>query len=71
MDSDAGREGHQLRGGTGVVCNSTDTSMFCNFTKFMSVIMNLFFLCIIVFIVYNFFANRRTIFSGVGPRFFR
>jgi hypothetical protein len=35
--------------GSGVVCDSKDTSMYCTFTKIVSVIMNLF---IVGFILY-------------------
>jgi hypothetical protein len=45
--------------GAGVVCDSKDTSFYCNFVKFMTVIIYLFFLFVILSFAYNFFATSR------------
>lgn len=39
--------------GTSVICKSEDTSLYCNFMKFMTVIMNIIVLCVILFVLYE------------------
>ena len=53
--------------GAGVVCNSTDDSYYCNFIKFMTVIIYLVVLYYILSFVYNFFVTTkfgRRLFGG-------
>ncbi len=53
--------------GAGVTCNSTDTSFYCMFIKFVTVIIYLCLLYIIFSTVYNFFKTTkigRRIFGG-------
>jgi hypothetical protein len=45
--------------GAGVVCDSKDTSFYCNFVKFMTVIIYLVVLFFILSFVYNFFMTTR------------
>jgi hypothetical protein len=52
--------------GSGVVCDSKDTSMYCTFTKIVSVIMNLF---IVGFIFY--FVIQWIMSSSFGRKMFR
>jgi hypothetical protein len=52
--------------GTGVVCDSKDTSMYCSFIKIVSVIMNLF---IVGFILY--FVIQWIMASSFGKKMFR
>jgi hypothetical protein len=52
--------------GSGVVCDSKDTSMYCTFTKIVSVIMNLF---IVGFIFY--FVIQWIMASSFGRKIFR
>ena len=39
--------------GTGIVCDAKDNSWYCSFTKIVSVIINLFIVCLILYFVYN------------------
>ena len=39
--------------GTGIVCDSKDNSWYCTFTKIVSVIINLFIVCLILYFVFN------------------
>jgi hypothetical protein len=39
--------------GTGIVCDSKDNSAYCSFTKIVSVIINLFIVCLILYFVFN------------------
>lgn len=39
--------------GTGIVCDSKDNSWYCSFTKIVSVIINLFIVCLILYFVFN------------------
>ena len=39
--------------GTGIVCDSKDESMYCSFTKIVSVIVNLFIVCLILYFVFK------------------
>ena len=56
--------------GTGVVCDSKDDSMYCSFIKIVSVIMNLFIVCLILYFVFNWLksyigsGSGKSIFSG-------
>ena len=45
--------------GAGVVCDSKDNSFYCNFVKFMTVIIYLVVLFLILSFVYNFFMTTR------------
>ena len=45
--------------GAGVVCDSKDTSFYCNFVKFMTVIIYLVILYFILSFVYNFLVTSR------------
>jgi hypothetical protein len=51
--------------GAGVVCDSKETSFYCNFVKFMTVIIYLVFLFFILSFVYNFLVTTR-----IGRRLF-
>lgn len=42
--------------GTGIVCDSKDTSAYCTFTKIVSVIINLFIVGLILYFVINWIA---------------
>ena len=59
--------------GTGIVCDSKDTSAYCTFTKIVSVIINLFIVGMILYFVYQWLksVSPKSIFSGGGvrPRF--
>ena len=53
--------------GAGVVCDSKDDSVYCNFIKFMTVIIYLMVLYFILSFVYNFFVTTklgRRLFGG-------
>ena len=53
--------------GAGVLCDSKDNSFYCNFVKFMTVIIYLVVLFFILSFVYNFFMTTkmsRRIFGG-------
>ena len=53
--------------GAGVVCDSKDHSFYCNFVKFMTVIIYLMVLYFILSFVYNFFMTTkmgRRLFGG-------
>lgn len=52
--------------GTGIVCDSKDTSAYCTFTKIVSVIINLFIVGLILFFVINWIAA-----SSFGRKVFR
>ena len=39
--------------GTGIVCDSKDNSWYCSFTKIVSVIINLFIVCLILYFAYQ------------------
>lgn len=45
--------------GAGVVCNSNDDSYYCNFIKFMTVIIYLVVLYYILSFVYNMFSTSK------------
>ena len=45
--------------GAGVVCDSKDTSFYCNFVKFMTVIIYLVILYFILSFVYNFLVTTK------------
>jgi len=45
--------------GAGVVCDSKDNSFYCNFVKFMTVIIYLVVLFLILSFVYNFFMTTK------------
>jgi hypothetical protein len=45
--------------GAGVVCDSKDNSFYCNFVKFMTVIIYLVVLYFILSFVYNFFMTTK------------
>ena len=74
-----GRGGSGIFGGvgigTGIVCDSKDTSAYCTFTKIVSVIVNLFIVGMILYFAYNWLksVSPKSIFSGGGggarPRF--
>lgn len=60
--------------GTGIVCDSKDTSAYCTFTKIVSVIINMFIVGMILYFVYQWLksVSPKSIFSGgsgVRPRF--
>ena len=59
--------------GTGIVCDSKDTSAYCTFIKIVSVIVNLFIVGFILYFVYQWLksVSPKSIFSGGGvrPRF--
>ncbi len=60
--------------GTGIVCDSKDTSAYCTFTKIVSVIVNLFIVILILYFAYQWLksVSPKSIFSGgsgVRPRF--
>ena len=59
--------------GTGIVCDSKDTSAYCTFTKIVSVIINMFIVGMILYFVYQWLksVSPKSIFSGGGirPRF--
>jgi hypothetical protein len=44
--------------GAGVVCNSTDTSMYCTFIKFVTVVMYVAILLFLLNIAYNYFTSK-------------
>ena len=56
--------------GTGIVCDSKDNSAYCSFTKIVSVIINLFIVCLILYFVFNWIkahigsGSGKSIFSG-------
>lgn len=53
--------------GTGIVCDSKDTSAYCTFTKIVSVIVNLFIVGLILYFVINWIASSsfvRKVFKG-------
>ncbi len=53
--------------GAGVVCDSKDNSFYCNFVKFMTVIVYLAILFFILSFAYNFFMTTklgRRLFGG-------
>jgi hypothetical protein len=56
--------------GTGIVCDSKDNSAYCSFTKIVSVIINLFIVCLILYFVFNWLktyigsGSGKSIFSG-------
>jgi len=52
--------------GTGIVCDSKDTSAYCTFTKIVSVIINLFIVGLIVYFVISWIAA-----SSFGRKMFR
>ena len=39
--------------GTGIVCDSKDDSTYCSFIKIVSVIVNLFIVCLILYFVFT------------------
>ncbi len=52
--------------GTGIVCDSKDNSAYCSFTKIVSVIINLFIVCLILYFVFSWLKSHigKSIFSG-------
>lgn len=44
--------------GAGVVCNSTDPSMYCTFIKFVTVVMYVAILLFILNLAYNYFTSK-------------
>jgi len=52
--------------GAGVVCDSKDTSMYCSFIKIVSVIMNLFIVCFVLYLVFQWIVA-----SSFGRKMFR
>ena len=55
-----GSGGSGIFGGvfTGIVCDSKDNSWYCSFTKIVSVIINLFIVCLILYFVFNWISTR-------------
>jgi hypothetical protein len=45
--------------GTFITCKSEDNSTYCNIMKVVNVIMGIFFVCVILYFVYNFFFSKK------------
>jgi hypothetical protein len=60
--SNGGMFGSGISGvlGTGVVCNSTDNSYYCNFIKIINVSIIILIIIFIIFFIYSSFSKRRS-----------
>jgi hypothetical protein len=45
--------------GTGIVCNSTDNSYYCNFIKIINVSIIILLILFFIFTVYSYYSNNR------------
>jgi hypothetical protein len=59
--SNGGMFGSGITGvlGTGIVCNSTDNSYYCNFIKIINVSIIILLILFFIFTIYSYFSNRR------------
>jgi len=49
--------------GSGFICREEDTGIACTIKKTVSIVQGILFLCLILFLVYYVFKNRKTIFK--------
>jgi len=61
LPSNGGIFGSGISGvlGTGIICNSTDNSYYCNFMKIINVSVIILTILFFIYMIYIFISNRR------------
>ena len=49
--------------GSGFICTDKDTGIACTIKKTVSIVQGILFLCLILFLIYYVFINRKTLFK--------
>ena len=49
--------------GSGFICTDKDTGLACTIKKTVSAVQGILFLCLILFLIYYVFINRKTLFK--------